>query len=86
MVRNALLEQVETNSNITVHMGWTLESFDDTSDPSCVQVTFQKTLVNEEEKLFKGAMLVGTDGVYSSLRTWFINSRLVGFNGSSVFG
>jgi hypothetical protein len=74
-MRDALLEQVETNSTITIHMmGWTLESLDDIRQilHGCVQVTFQKTHVNKEKLLFKGAMLSSWSRwclLYSSLHT-----------------
>jgi 2-polyprenyl-6-methoxyphenol hydroxylase-like FAD-dependent oxidoreductase len=68
MVRDALLEQVEANPHISLHMGWTLQSLDDTSDQTCVQVTFCKSKDESETCVWKGVLLVGADGVYSTLR------------------
>jgi 2-polyprenyl-6-methoxyphenol hydroxylase-like FAD-dependent oxidoreductase len=72
MVRDALLEKVEEkNDFITLHRGYTLQSFDDESDYTCVQAKFQPTFkgsTDHESLDLRGQLLIGTDGVWSTVR------------------
>jgi salicylate hydroxylase len=71
MVRDALLEQVRQRKSIQLSLGWTLASFDDKSDPSLVKVYFSKegkNKSNNDTLVLEGSLLVGADGLYSTVR------------------
>ena len=63
MIRDALLEEVQQSSLITVHMGKTIESYDDTSDQSKIEVVV-KDVENGNNKKYKlsGSLLIAADG------------------------
>ena len=74
LVRDTLLQEVIANQHITLHMGCRLESFDDETDPSCIKVNIVRQNGADGEDEFavitlEGRLLVGADGVHSTVRT-----------------
>jgi len=85
MVRDALLRRVRQlpPGKVTVTMGYSLTSFDDESDPTCVTARFVKTKdeggegaagndrVGDDDDTtinIKAKLLIGADGCYSTIR------------------
>ena len=68
MIRDALLVEVEQCSLITVHMGKTVESYDDSSDASCIHVVMKDVENDTDRRILKGSLLIAADGVYSNIR------------------
>ena len=66
MIRDALLVEVEQCSLITVHMGKTVESYDDSSDASCIHVVMKDVENDTDRRILKGSLLIAADGVYSN--------------------
>ena len=62
IIRDWLLERVEKDPNITLHMGVKLITIDDTSDDS-------KAIVHCQDKDFEGDLVIGADGVHSQVRS-----------------
>jgi len=61
MIRDALLEEVQKSSLITVHMGKTIESYDDKSDESKIEV-LAKDIENGKNKYkLSGSLLIAAD-------------------------
>jgi 2-polyprenyl-6-methoxyphenol hydroxylase-like FAD-dependent oxidoreductase len=85
MVRNALLERVQSKSDkIRLHRGYTVQDIVDEPGTSPLQATFVPSTkkdgsfsssnvddsVTSEELTLHGCLLVGADGVYSSIRKY----------------
>lgn len=68
MVRDALLEEVKKSSSIAIHMGKTIESYDDASDQSEIEVVVKDVENANEKKKLTGSLLIAADGVYSNVR------------------
>jgi 2-polyprenyl-6-methoxyphenol hydroxylase-like FAD-dependent oxidoreductase len=68
MVRDALLEEIKKSSSITIHMGKTIESYDDTTDQSQIEVLVKDVGGGNEAEKLLGLLLVAADGVYSNIR------------------
>mmetsp|Transcript_8802 Transcript_8802/g.19752 ORF Transcript_8802/g.19752 Transcript_8802/m.19752 type:complete len:404 (-) Transcript_8802:127-1338(-) len=68
MVRDALLEEVKKCSSIDIHMGKTIERYDDTSDQSEIEVVVKDVENANEKKKLTGSLLIAADGVYSNIR------------------
>ncbi|KAL3781902.1 hypothetical protein HJC23_004087 [Cyclotella cryptica] len=68
MLRDALLEEVQMCSLIEIHTGKVVESIDDSTDTSHVNVTIRDIESGKSEKL-NALLLVAADGVYSNIRT-----------------
>jgi len=62
LIRDWLLERVEKDPNITLHMGVKLISIDDTTDDS-------KVVVHCQNDDYKGDLVIGADGVHSQVRS-----------------
>jgi len=68
MVRDALLEEVKKYPSISIHMGKTIESYDDTSDQSQIEVVVKEVENPDKKEKLKGSLLIAADGVYSDIR------------------
>ena len=62
IIRDWLLERVQKDPNITLHMGVKLISIDDMSDDS-------KVVVHCQDANFDGDLVIGADGVHSQVRS-----------------
>ena len=63
MIRDALLEEVQQSSLITVHMGKTIESYDDTSDDSKIEVVVKDVEKGNNKKYkLSGSLIIAADG------------------------
>lgn len=62
MIRDALLEEVQQSSLITVHMGKTIESYDDTSDDSKIEVVVKDVEKGNNKYKLSGSLLIAADG------------------------
>ena len=62
MVRDALLEEVKKFSSITIHMGKMIESYDDVSDESQIEVVVNDVDNPSKRAVLKGFLLIAADG------------------------
>ena len=62
MVRDALLEESKKFSTITIHMGKTIESYDDASYDSCIEVVVKDTENTNKKTKLRGSLLIAADG------------------------
>jgi len=61
MIRDALLEEVEKSSLITIHMGKTIESYDDNTNESRIEVVI-KDVDSNKTSILNGSLLIAADG------------------------
>lgn len=61
MIRDALLEEVEKSELITIHMGKTIESYDDTTTDSRIEVVV-KDVDSSKTRILNGSLLIAADG------------------------
>ena len=60
MIRDALLE-VEKSELVTIHMGKTIESYDDTTNDSRIEVVI-KDVDSSKTSILNGSLLIAADG------------------------
>mmetsp|Transcript_36200 Transcript_36200/g.76286 ORF Transcript_36200/g.76286 Transcript_36200/m.76286 type:complete len:407 (-) Transcript_36200:80-1300(-) len=68
MLRDSLLEEVKKSSSISIHMGKTIDSYDDTSDQSQIEVVIKNVNGADGREKLTGLLLIAADGVYSNIR------------------
>lgn len=61
MIRDALLEEVNQSPLIRVHMGTTVESYDDTSNVSHIEVTIKDADESGRKYKLKANLLVAAE-------------------------
>jgi len=63
MIRDALLEEVEKSELITIHMGKTIESYDDDTNESQIEVVIKDVDSSKSKtSILNGSLLIAADG------------------------